>query len=222
MKWVSERRFLHFIGDIKKLFATKDEVPTKTSQLVNDSSFVTSGYIAGYIDEKLLSINDIKTIQADENGNYNLYIWDAESGVYYLPHGTNVYYIGSNNTKFTLANSDGFLIIVDFDNGTDLAKNWYVFYPISKYGRTIRCGYTFASAGALTDFYLANVMSTNGNYTITGELKFNKQPLMTAELAADDDSTKIPNTAWVNAVIADKLGDVQQALASVVSGGNLV
>lgn len=33
MKWVSERRFLHFIEEIKKLFAAKDDIPTKFSQL---------------------------------------------------------------------------------------------------------------------------------------------------------------------------------------------
>lgn len=36
MKWVSERRFLHFIEDIKNIFAQKDEVPKKLSELEND------------------------------------------------------------------------------------------------------------------------------------------------------------------------------------------
>ena len=36
MKWVSERRFLHFIEDIKDIFARKDEVPKKLSELEND------------------------------------------------------------------------------------------------------------------------------------------------------------------------------------------
>lgn len=36
MKWVSERRFLHFIEDIKNIFARKDEVPKKLSELEND------------------------------------------------------------------------------------------------------------------------------------------------------------------------------------------
>lgn len=32
MKWVSERRFLHFIEDIKNIFARKDEVPSWAKQ----------------------------------------------------------------------------------------------------------------------------------------------------------------------------------------------
>ena len=36
MRWVSERRFLHFIEDIKNIFARKDEVPKKLSELEND------------------------------------------------------------------------------------------------------------------------------------------------------------------------------------------
>lgn len=46
MKWVSERRFLHFIEDIKKLFAYKNELPTKLSQLENDIGQGTSGSIS--------------------------------------------------------------------------------------------------------------------------------------------------------------------------------
>lgn len=36
MKWVSERRFLHFIDDIKQIFANKNEIPKKLSELEND------------------------------------------------------------------------------------------------------------------------------------------------------------------------------------------
>lgn len=35
-KWVSERRFLHFISDIKEIFASKNEIPKKLSELEND------------------------------------------------------------------------------------------------------------------------------------------------------------------------------------------
>ena len=38
MKWVSERRFLHFIEDIKTIFARKDEVPKSASDVGADAS----------------------------------------------------------------------------------------------------------------------------------------------------------------------------------------
>lgn len=51
MKWVSERRFLHFIEDIKKLFAYKNELPTKVSQLENDSKYARQNELPTKVSE---------------------------------------------------------------------------------------------------------------------------------------------------------------------------
>ena len=92
MKWVSERRFLHFIEDIKKLFAYKSELPTKVSQLENDSEYASKDYV----EQEIATFDFIKIVvelpevgilnrtylvaKADASNNdfYDEYIWTGD------------------------------------------------------------------------------------------------------------------------------------------------
>lgn len=85
MKWVSERRFLHFIEDIKKLFAYKNELPTKLSQLENDCNFGGASYeqvseaVKKYLDENgvesepIAKIGNVTLLSSNWVGNNSLY-----------------------------------------------------------------------------------------------------------------------------------------------------
>lgn len=68
MRWVSERRFLHFIEDIKGLFAYKKDIPTKLSQLENDCNFggvsedVIKDAVENYLDKNDISVDTDKIV----------------------------------------------------------------------------------------------------------------------------------------------------------------
>ena len=93
MKWVSERRFLHFIDDIKKLFAYKKEIPTKLSELEDDIGLGGATDASNY---DLLQNAPIKNIVSNQENM--IAIRDLSSGVYcfsgsFTPFaGSNIYY----------------------------------------------------------------------------------------------------------------------------------
>ncbi len=137
----------------------------------------------------------VRTIEADENGKYTITPWTAENGYYVIPAGTVVNLSSTSRDTFT---NGGILVIYQESTAR---KGLFALH--SAY-HTLRYGYVTETTGYLLTLSLGSLIRQDAAQTISGAKTFSVQPKITAELAADDDSTNIPTTQWVHALLADK------------------
>lgn len=104
---------------------TGSTIPTKTSDLINDSGFVDNTYHDSSKQDTLVSGTNIKTINSNSllgSGNLDISaittvtggsirIWDSNPGIYLLPANTAIYYDGATSTTSASKNADTILII---------------------------------------------------------------------------------------------------------------
>ncbi len=175
--------------------------PIITAQMPDTSDSSTKAATTAWV-QKLLKkeVNGIKTVQPDENGEYHFRIHGQEAGVYFLPYGTKIYPMGETGTTTFSTDCDVIMTIAIHKNGD---RDWL--YMNSQ--RQIRIGWTNANNCGYDTISTAVLLDRVSDQTISGVKTFAGQPKMTATLSAGDNSTNIPNTAWVNAAIQAALAE---------------
>ncbi len=181
------------------LCAEKIDLIAKTGLTKNNIHLTAEEQAAA---QSWLGVEGIKTIQPDENGECMFFIWDHPEGIYRLPYGARISFVGHGTAlhqSFPCEWANAVIIIMDEGEFLNIQrKSWFFFAGNSQ----IKTGRTYDTGGeTTTSFSLTHFLSSYKNADMNAVLTFNKQPTMTAELAADDNSTNIPNTAWVNTAI---------------------
>ncbi len=177
-------------------YAVKVGLTTNTEALTAEEQAAAQSWLGGSM---------IKTIAADENGEFKCHILDMEDGIYYLPVNTMVQYRPTGATEKIYSTS--MLIINTYAGGQ---KNFTI---LNRNYAAVCVGYENENNGTIMTAYLTYMAATNVANTFT------KTQKMTAELAADDNSTNIPNTQWVNAAIEGGKGEVSEKLKVVSENG---
>ncbi len=143
----------------------------------------------------------IKTAEADGDGVYAIYTYEAQPGVYYLPKGTKIYV--STQQHYTTQKEGSILFISQNDSQKELFLIGESYYAI--YG-----GYTKTDRDAGYWSQQLNFVSTMGTHStqnVPGVKTFTNGLKMSKALDATDDSENVPNTAWVNAAIQKAIQD---------------
>lgn len=166
-----------FSGEYDDL-TNKPTIPTKVSDLTNDSGFITNSYHDSSKQDSLVSGTNIKTINntsllgsgdisfetiQEISGESSIRISNLNAGIYKIYGGTQscaVYY-NSNDSLFVGSFSCAYLIVTNFED-IYTNKNWVFIgngYP------DFCCGYSWNSNG-----YCYNVTSAEAQEAITGIL----------------------------------------------------
>lgn len=155
------------IGD----YVSSDDVPTKTSQLTNDSGFISELPTIPTKTSEL--INDSRFVTEDqmENGGISeltspVIIWNLEYGLYRIPKDCVIHYNGTNVAVSTTASSNGYLFIYG-DSDKDV-KHFIIFRGArinnaSAYGSGdvyLTAGWSSASGGYYNDIKLNSKLAT--------------------------------------------------------------
>ncbi len=181
-------------------YATKVGITTNTIPLTAEEQAAAQSWLGGSM---------IKTIEPDENGKYSFRVYGKEEGLYYLPIGTKIYPYGMGDYNFTRSYS----LIISINIKGENTYNWVGFGNTA----SIDWGYTTNNTWQIGSLPMRAVVLVSTQETIYGEKTFSKQPKMTDTLAADDNSTNIPNTAWVNAAIQNS----SKAFQKIVNSGEI-
>ena len=135
----------------------------------------------------------IKTIEPNEEGKYFCNLSEMQDGIYVLPEGTNIQYRASGTNRNVYGTT--FAFITTKNNGN---KQYFAFEDATVVIMTWG-GYADVAS-------LPAIPNTNKDAQyISGGWTFSGNPKITGTLAADDNSTNIPNTQWVNAAIDEKV-----------------
>ncbi len=175
---------------------TFSKQPKMTDALAADDNSTNIPNTA-WVNNLFKSNMGIKPIEPNENSEYSFRIYGQEEGLYYLPAGTVIYPYGMGDYNITRSYS----LIISINIKNENTYNWIGFGDTA----TIDYGYTTNNSWLISSTPLRAVVLASTQETIYGEKTFSKQPKMTDTLAADDNSTNIPNTAWVNAAIKKAL-----------------
>ncbi len=155
-------------------------------QLKEDQSLETeSKEVAGAINELKLAVsnvNEIKTVEPDENGEYKCRVYNMEDGIYYFVTGTKIQYRDNGAIYTTTSNS--FLAVGSVDRG-----KYFTILPVQQ--AYMVSGYDLGTQGALYNINLNYIVTRNIENTFTQLQK------ISVTIPSGDNSTSIPTTAWV-------------------------
>ncbi len=147
--------------------------------------------------QKWLGGSMIKTIEPDENGVYRFRPYEMETGMYSLPTGTKIYPYGATS-EYTITKAyDLIMCISKREDGSGC--NWLCLCG----GAMLFWGTSSENSGSFGEFPFQAAVLTSTTQTIFGEKTFSTAPKMTGELLVDDNSTSIPNTAWVQSLLQE-------------------
>lgn len=169
------------------------------------------------LDVKLRELQEkdsIKEIEPDADGECSVAVYELETGFYKLSQPAKVYY--KPNELFKPL-GDVILCINKCISDSSIYTYWNTLSLVSSgmiyYGTSIQDKSTGEISGTCTYVVYNTLLSTEKNASIRGEYTFKTAPLIsdTATPESNDNSNKIPNTKWV-----------QELVALAATSGNLI
>lgn len=197
-------------GDLQALLTRDEETNLSDEDLFywDAANEIARGISINELLSKGISNKLIKVIDSE-----SIRICELDSGIYYIPINTIIYYSGKTNTNNKLQlTADSYMIISKSNNFLDtrgVVYGFFIFYSNAVnqdvyYGYSYDGSFSSYNTGIVSSLRLSNIAIKNVANTWTGVQTFQATPKITVDIDDDDNSQNIPTTKWVGDHLSKK------------------